>query len=223
MPVPARAGAAAEARICSGCHQTAHQQNMTEKNVHTVNEVNCSACHSVHRSTQAALLKRPESALCTGCHTDVAGQFARPYRHPVSDGIVRCSDCHRTLDQTRKALSRNGTNVCTRCHAEFAGPFPYEHAATLDYGTDEGGCIACHDPHGSALPRMLKQPYEGPHFPLCSQCHSVPGHASNVEHGTRWAGKPCSDCHTDIHGSYGNRLFLSESLRGCSNAGCHHF
>ncbi len=58
---------------------------------------------------------------------------------------------------------------------------------------------------------------------LCTQCHSVPGHDSNVMHGTLWAGKACNDCHTDIHGSYDNRLFVNESLKsqGCFNAGCH--
>ena len=225
MTDPSRVGAAAEARLCAACHQNAHQQNMLEKNVHLTNDVNCSACHSVHASKQPALLRQAESGLCLGCHTSVEGQFARPYRHPVNDGIVKCSECHMTLDATRRPLSTNGTNVCVRCHAEFEGPFPYEHPATVDYSTEEGGCVTCHEPHGSHLPRMLKQPYEAPHFQLCTQCHSVPRHNSNRMHGTRWAGMPCNECHSDIHGSYTSRLFLSESLegRGCINVGCHKF
>ena len=224
MTNPSKVSAIAEARLCSACHQNTHQQNMTEKNVHTTNDVSCSACHSVHQSKQASLLKKAEVSLCLGCHTSVQGQFAKPYRHPVNDGVVKCSECHQTLNETRRELSLNGTNVCVKCHAEFGGPFPHEHQATVDYSTEEGGCISCHEPHGSYLPRMLKQPYEAPHFQLCTQCHSVPGHNSNPMHGTTWAGKPCSDCHTDIHGSYSNRLFVSESLlsQGCFNAGCHH-
>ena len=222
MTNPAKLDARAAARVCSGCHQNAHQQNMLDKNVHAANDVNCSACHSVHASKHPALLKRAENGLCLDCHRDVAGQFDRSYRHPVSDGVVKCSECHLTLDQTRRSLATNGTNVCLKCHAEFEGPFPYEHPAALDYSTEEGGCVACHEPHGSNLPRMLKQPYEAPHFQLCTQCHSVPRHNSNPMHGTRWAGMPCNDCHTDIHGSYTSRLFLSESLRGCFNTGCHH-
>jgi predicted CXXCH cytochrome family protein len=110
------------------------------------------------------------------------------------------------------------------CHNEFQGPFPFEHQATVDYSTEEGGCINCHDPHGSAQPRMLKQPYEAPHFQLCTQCHGVPPlHNQNARHGDRWAGLACNDCHTDIHGSYTSRVFLSESLEaeGCFTAGCH--
>jgi predicted CXXCH cytochrome family protein len=143
----------------------------------------------------------------------------------VADGVVKCSECHQTLDETSRELSLAGTNVCVKCHAEFEGPFVHEHPATLDYSTEEGGCLACHEAHGSNVPRMLKQPLEPPSFQLCTQCHSVPGHQSNPMHGTRWAGVPCNDCHVDIHGSYTSRLFLSESLegQGCFNAGCHRF
>jgi hypothetical protein len=71
---------------------------------------------------------------------------------------------------------------------------------------------------------MLTQPYEPPHFQLCTQCHMIPpGHNSNPQHGTRWMGLACNTCHTDTHGSYTNRLFLSETLAvdGCLKAGCH--
>jgi DmsE family decaheme c-type cytochrome len=225
MVNPSKTPARAEARLCSTCHQNAHQQSMLARNAHTRNDVNCSGCHSVHGSKHPALLKQPESRLCFDCHQDVEGQFAKPYRHPVRDGIVKCSECHSTLDETRRELSQNGTNVCMKCHGEFEGPFPFEHQATLDYSAEEGGCLSCHDPHGSYQPRMLKQPYEPPHFQLCTQCHSVPRHNLNPMHGTAWSGKPCNDCHTDIHGSYSSHLFLRESLQseGCFNSGCHKF
>jgi DmsE family decaheme c-type cytochrome len=224
MTIPSKVDAIAEARICSACHQNSHQQNMAERNVHMRNDVNCSACHSVHESKHPALLRQAEVTLCLGCHTDVQGQFAKPYRHPVDNGIVKCSECHITLDETRRELTLNGTNVCTKCHAEMQGPFPYEHQATLDFSTEEGGCLSCHQPHGSYLPRMLNQPYEAPHFQLCTQCHSYPpGHLNNMNHGTLWAGKACNDCHVDIHGSYDNRLFVNEDLKsqGCFKGGCH--
>lgn len=224
MTSPAKLGAIGEAKLCSPCHVTAHQQNMVEKNVHMRNDINCSTCHSVHESKHPVLLKKAEPRLCFDCHGSVEGSFAKPYRHPVNDGIIKCSECHMALDETRRELSLNGTNVCMKCHAEFEGPYPYEHQATVDYSTEEGGCVSCHDPHGSYLPRMLKQPYEAPHFQLCTQCHAVPPrHNMNLNHGTAWAGLSCSECHTDIHGSYSNRLFAGESLvsRGCFNASCH--
>jgi DmsE family decaheme c-type cytochrome len=225
MPVPSKLGAAAEGRVCSACHQNSHQQNMQESNVHARNDVACSGCHSVHGSTRHALLKADQPGLCLSCHARVEGQFARSYRHPVNDGVVKCSECHQTLDETRRELAQNGNSACVKCHGEFEGPFVFEHQATVDYSTEEGGCLSCHEPHGSNVPRMLKQPLEAPRFQLCTQCHSVPGHDSNPMHGTRWAGMACNQCHTDIHGSYTSRLFLSESLegQGCFNVGCHKF
>lgn len=227
MPSFTTMNALTQAHVCSTCHQNAHQQNMLERNVHTQNDVNCSACHGVHGSTRRALLKEKESTLCLGCHTAVEGQFARSFRHPVNDDIVTCSQCHLTLDAVSRELTANGPNMaCVQCHSEFAGPFPYEHQATVDYSTEEGGCLTCHEAHGSHLPRMLKQPYEPPHFQLCTQCHAVPPlHNMNSFHDTMWAGVACNQCHTDIHGSYVSRNFLSESLQGqgCFNVGCHQF
>lgn len=224
MANPEKLAAGVTAQVCGNCHQNTHQQNMQERNIHLQNDIACTSCHSIHNSKHASLLRQAESGLCLGCHGDKAGEFAKPYRHPVNDGIIRCSECHMTLDRTRRELSRNGSNVCTNCHAEFAGPFPYEHQATVDYSTQEGACIACHEPHGSYHPRMLNQPYEPPHFQLCLQCHTVPPkHNLNRNHGTMWAGVACNECHTDIHGSYVSRHFLSETLRsqGCINGACH--
>lgn len=226
MTNPSKLNPLEQAKLCATCHQNAHQQNMIEKNVHAVNDVNCSACHSVHSSKgHGALLKQSQPELCYGCHTGVEGDFARSFRHPVSDGVINCSECHMTLDDTRRELSLNGTTMCNRCHTEFQGPFPFEHQAALDYSTEEGGCLNCHAAHGSDHPRMLLQPYEPPHFQLCTQCHTVPKHESNANHGTMFAGLSCNTCHTDIHGSYDNRFLLSESLRaeGCLNPACHGY
>lgn len=225
MTNPSKVGAEAQAKLCATCHQNPHQQNMIERNIHTANDVSCSGCHAVHGAKHEKLLKQAEFKLCVDCHSKVEGEFARPYRHPVPEGIIQCSECHSSLDQTARELSQNGTSVCLKCHAEMSGPFPYEHPATMDFSTQEGGCLSCHEPHGSSLPRMVNQPYASPHFQLCTQCHSVPRHFSNTMHGTSFSGTPCNDCHVDLHGSYDNRLFVNESLKaqGCFNSGCHHF
>jgi DmsE family decaheme c-type cytochrome len=225
MTNPAEVGAQAEDRICAGCHRNAHQQTMLAGNVHAQSDVSCSGCHQVHGNRRESLLKADQPGLCLRCHARIEGQFARPYHHPVREGIVRCSECHVNVDRTSPELSYNGAGgTCVSCHAEFAGPFPYEHQAMLDHSTEEGGCLSCHEPHGSNLPRLLRQPYEPPHQQLCTQCHSVPRHFANAMHGTRWSTVPCNECHSDIHGSYDNRLFVNESLKaqGCFNAGCHH-
>lgn len=241
MTNPARLGAWNQAQVCGQCHLNSHQQNMVERNAHVMNEVNCSSCHQIHGVHEAdetygagearathltGLLKKNEVDLCLDCHTNVRGEFARPTHHPVMEGIVRCSQCHLTYDRTRSPLSFIGTNeACFTCHNEFQMPFPYEHQATVDFSVEEGACLNCHEPHGSNLPRMLKQPYEGPNYQLCSQCHSVPKHNFNSFHGSQWAGVPCNDCHVDIHGSYTSQYFFTPEMqsRGCINVGCHAF
>ena len=239
MTNPATADFNVTAGICATCHINTHQQNMEERNLHAENGVGCTDCHTVHGTIGAGLLKDTgmdthrtgllkdvESELCYSCHTNVRGEFAQPYRHPIWDQIMRCSDCHMPLEEDRTLLSYERMDrACFNCHKYFQGPFPYEHQATIGWSTQEGGCMACHRPHGSNNPRMLNQPYESPDFALCSQCHSVPGHDYNPRHGNQWEGVPCADCHVDIHGSYENKNFLTPDLQsqGCFNTGCHRY
>jgi DmsE family decaheme c-type cytochrome len=226
MTNPATAEFSLSARVCASCHENSHQQNMRERNPHADNGVGCADCHGIHGVKRAGLLKDKEVKLCYGCHTDIRGEFAQPYRHPVWDEIVRCSDCHMSLAENKHLLSYGYMDqACFKCHAYFQGPFPYEHQATIGWSTQEGGCMACHRAHGSSVPRMLNQPYDPPDYSLCSQCHSVPGHNYNSRHGDEWAGVPCNDCHVDIHGSYTSRYYFSAELQsqGCFNTGCHRF
>jgi len=214
------------AEICAGCHSNSHPQNMNAFKVHTENNVTCTGCHRVHSNEHPSLLVKTEPKLCYDCHLKTEGDFARSYRHPVSDGIIKCSECHLSLDETNRELSFRGIGeVCFKCHNEYQGPFPYDHQAAVYYSTEEGGCMNCHEAHGSNLPRITKQPYEAPNYALCSQCHSVPKHQYNNHHESKWAGVPCNDCHVDIHGSYDNKFFLTPSLRaqGCTAVGCHAF
>jgi predicted CXXCH cytochrome family protein len=72
------------------------------------------------------------------------------------------------------------------------------------------GCAACHTPHGSANPKMLKRPQVRQ---LCIECHSsitvqaapdVPSfHNQSV---LRY--QNCTICHAAIHGSNTNKDFF---------------
>lgn len=225
MTNPAELDAAGAATSCAGCHTNPHQANQAALSPHARAGVTCTACHQVHGARLGAGLKDEETALCYGCHGAQRGEFARPYSHPVRDGgFMACSACHLSGDDdTGTAVRLRSNDTCLECHPEFRGPFPHDHQAAVDYTTEEGGCVACHEPHGSYAPHLLKQPYEAPHFQLCSQCHTVPLHQFNSAHGSDWAGVACNECHTDIHGSYDNRFYLSRTLesQGCLAVGCH--
>lgn len=224
MTNPGLQGAKDVAAVCAACHQGVHQANQQSLSAHAAADVACTACHQVHGGTPRGQLHQAEADLCFGCHTGIRGQFAQPSHHPLGNGMVSCSDCHLSGDDGMLGAARQDVNdACTKCHGALRGPFPFEHAATLDYSVGDGGCLNCHDPHGSPLPRLLKQPYAAPHFQLCSQCHVVPGHQFNSFHGDRFAGVACNECHVDIHGSYTNRDLLTPALQpqGCFAAGCH--
>jgi len=225
MSKPDAASVAGTWAVCSSCHSGTHAVDQATLSPHAGEGVSCLACHEIHGKSEEHLLKASQPELCYSCHQPVRGEFAKPYRHPAGeDEFLKCSSCHLATDDRMAELAMQGTNaVCLNCHAEFQGPFPYEHQAAVDYGTDEGGCIACHDPHGSYVPRLLKQPYEAPHYQTCTQCHVVPLHNYNSNHGSDWAGMSCTECHVDIHGSYTNKNFLTSALegQGCFAAGCH--
>lgn len=221
---PAKMGVMEASGVCLSCHFSAHAENQATLSPHADADVTCLDCHQVHGGTGPAGLHREQIELCLSCHLEQRGEFARPFSHPVGGGAVTCADCHLQDDDAMAPLTmQGGSAVCLECHGEFQGPFPYDHQAAVDYSVEEGGCLNCHDPHGSYQPMLLTQPYEPPHFQLCTQCHVVPLHNYNTQHGSEFAGVSCSECHTDIHGSYTNRNYLTTALeaQGCFAAGCH--
>ena len=102
---------------------------------------------------------------------------------------------------------------CFGCHGNLRGPFTFEHAPMrLE------GCAACHEPHGSANPRMLTRANVSN---LCLECHSNILGASGSSASGAMGGIPtgvhdlrsprfqnCTVCHVKIHGSHVNRDFL---------------
>ena len=211
---------------CTTCHEDAHALNLFERDPHGDADLSCAACHSVHDGTHVGLLVDEEPKLCFSCHAGQKADFTMPTHHPVAEGVMKCSDCHVSVAQSAKQHVATGpSETCLQCHAGFAGPFPFEHQAAVDYSTEQGGCLNCHAPHGSPNPRLLVTSYQPPQFALCSQCHDVPGHRFNSNHGTQWAGVPCADCHVDVHGSYDNKNLLDPSLtaQGCFAVGCHTY
>jgi len=71
------------------------------------------------------------------------------------------------------------------------------------------GCTTCHSPHGSVNRHLLAYQRVGD---LCLQCH--PGqpffHVAVDESGRRTTAiNDCTRCHTEIHGSNNDALFLN--------------
>lgn len=211
------------ADVCGRCHVTSHQMAILADNPHNRTDVNCLSCHRIHDNSDAGLEIDNQQKYCLDCHLTVLPQFRRQSAHPLESGNIRCIDCHK-IDETGDHLLTVGLDwSCQNCHSELAGPFVYEHPVVYDHLVDGAGCVECHEPHGSANDRLLKQFGNG----TCLQCHSTPpGHRTN--HSGLGTALACVDCHSDIHGSMDNRLFLDPELGqklfpDCYQSGCHVF
>jgi DmsE family decaheme c-type cytochrome len=194
---------------CQTCHRDGERSNF-HRSSHLTNGVGCTSCHSVHAAkVKQALLRDQPPSLCYTCHTEARAEFSRPYRHRVNEGLVQCMDCHNEHGgflpkQLRTSASQD--QVCYKCHAEKRGPFVYIHVPVK-----AEGCVACHTPHGSTNPRLLKV---YPTNILCLQCHTLslgnipsqppvgPAHNQSQKY------QACTMCHAFIHGSNVSEVFF---------------
>jgi predicted CXXCH cytochrome family protein len=219
------------AETCLGCHSGKEEHNNFRRGEHWRNDIGCTDCHSSHFTETASnlpssnvfinrdnaqkpgfsnvkLLRVSEPQLCLGCHGEVKPDFNKTFHHKVLEGVMKCSDCHNAhggfeLKQTRLATGADA--ACIKCHADKQGPFTYEHAPLKTEG-----CSACHTPHGSSNPRLLRYAQVNQ---LCLTCHSSahdvgatepagPQHNQNAQYAN------CTVCHVKIHGSRSSPVFF---------------
>jgi len=216
---------------CLSCHAGKEERNNFRRGEHWRNDIGCTDCHSAHSNvvgrnvassnmfvtspnaekpgfSTVRMLKANDPQLCTGCHSEVKPQFTAPFHHKVLEGAMRCSDCHNPhggfeLKQTRLATGADA--ACIKCHADKQGPFTFEHAPVKTEG-----CSACHIPHGSSNPRLLR--YSAVNQ-LCLTCHSfipdvVGADETPTSHNQFTQYQNCTACHVKIHGSRTHNLFF---------------
>ena len=206
---------------CTDCHSPHHTARLAEKTAGPMFgrkdiaaspqpvgpfKANANALPPEH------MLIKSEPQLCISCHNETKSQFTQPFHHRVLEGAMKCSDCHNPhggfeLKQARLAVGADAS--CMKCHADKQGPFVFEHAPLK-----VEGCAACHSPHGSQNPKLLKRSTVAQ---LCIECHTDTQKLSATE-GT--PGTPsfhdlanpqyqnCTVCHVKIHGSNVNKVFF---------------
>jgi DmsE family decaheme c-type cytochrome len=206
---------------CLSCHAKDFGKVNIRRSSHTMADVACTSCHSIHKSTAPIyLLARKQADLCYTCHLDVRSQFAMPFKHRVNEGVVQCSDCHnphgtfaptwRMADRPLMVQQAAGNETpCVKCHTDKRGPWVYEHAPLK-----VEGCEICHNPHGSMNAKLLRRPVV---FTLCLECHNdsnPPDGGSGVRAQTATHNmldpryRQCTACHARIHGSNADPFFL---------------
>ena len=198
--------AAKRSAACLECHGRGRGQRGWTRSDHAQASVACDDCHDPHGPPGTrALLRAAAPEGCYGCHGAVRAQFDLPVRHPIGRGGVNCTDCHDPhAAADRRALGGFKQAVCRTCHTEYAGPWVFDHEPV-----DVEGCVACHAPHGSVNRHLLTYQRVGD---LCLQCHPEQPffHVAVDGAGARTTGiNDCTRCHTMIHGSNNDALFLN--------------
>jgi len=196
------------AKRCLACHEFGEEHANFLRSPHLKNNVTCTTCHSVHApKVNRQLLKAAQPALCYSCHLEVKPDFSKPYHHRVNEGLLVCSNCHNQHGGFMRSQLRSTPSqdmVCFNCHTDKAGPFAWEHAPIKTEG-----CIACHMPHGSSNPRLLRRSNVNL---LCLECHTLtvdtPAPAAPSFHNQAQKYQACTMCHTAIHGSNSDRVFF---------------
>ena len=205
-------------QVCAVCHQPHPGLGQVGQDPHAGREMSCTGCHSVHKPARANELP------CQKCHVAVTHQFQQRSNHPLTEGTVACVSCHDFLGKAEPTIGHGASANCYACHTEQSGPFLFEHEAVSSFSAEgSDGCVACHNPHGSANDRLLTQPDAN----LCKQCHGLPaGHLT--AHQGQFSQVACLDCHSDIHGSYDNLFLLDPQLgtkfgRDAEGCFCHYY
>lgn len=207
---------------CLTCHALDFGKVNIRRSDHTLNDIVCTNCHSIHGSeTPKYLLAKPQTELCYSCHAAVRAQFEMPSKHRVNEGFMQCTDCHnphgafapdwRMADRPRMVKQALGNEEpCIGCHTDKRGPFVFEHPPVRIEG-----CEICHYPHGSTNTRLLRRPVV---FTLCLQCHNGAGDFGTRNNGVTLLSsthnlldpkyQKCTTCHVRIHGSNSDAFFL---------------
>ena len=213
---------------CQTCHEDIF--NAFQKNPHQMVETDkkrgwdtkaCESCHgpgSKHaESASAEDIRQPAKLtpgeadrICLTCHRNQSTHSGR-INSSHARNQVSCTACHSIHKNgpnglvARKAPQINA--LCAGCHADVWASFqkPYKHR--LPEGAMS--CVDCHNPHGSALPKLIQTTRSNE--PGCAKCHGDKVGPFPFEHApVRLEG--CGTCHQP-HGSANPRMLTRHEVR----------
>ncbi len=135
------------------------------------------------RRQMLAQMRRPQ----------VEYSFHPPYRDK------ECDSCH-DLDRGNRLLDPQ-PDLCYDCHQDFSEGFNFLHGPVAS-----GNCTACHNPHLTKNPRLLKRVKKD----LCLFCHDQSRLATTKAHRDKME-MDCQECHNP-HGE-NNKFYLTRMER----------
>lgn len=148
--------------------------------------------------------------VCLTCHKGTARTHWDGGQHATNG--VACNNCHQihsAVDRVRDRKTQ--TEVCFSCHKEQRADTHKISTHPIDAG--KVVCSDCHNPHGSAGPKLLKKNTVNE---TCWQCHADKRGPFLWEHQP--VTEACTNCHTP-HGSNITPLLKSRPPFLCDE--CH--
>ncbi len=188
---------------CLGCHPAAQADMARHLPGHDRAGIRCLDCHTPgHAGTPARpMLRAAPADLCGGCHQQERAAARMPFAHREGSQPFACTNCHAVHGGTMQGrlLEGRAGGSCVSCHGEKAGPFVFPHPPRA-----VDGCVACHQPHGSPNPRLLRRRTV---FSLCLECHAgIPAFHDLSQARYR----ACQTCHAAVHGSNRDPRLIDE-------------
>lgn len=154
---------------------------------------------------------KEQNAACLSCHDKDKNRTHWESSAHMS-GDVACSSCHETHAAHDKVRDKKTqTEVCFSCHKEQRAQSHKISTHPIDAG--KVVCSDCHNPHGSAGPKLLKK---NTVTETCYTCHAEKRGPFLWEHQP--ATEDCANCHTP-HGSNISPLLKSRAPFLCQE--CH--
>jgi predicted CXXCH cytochrome family protein len=212
--------------LCLTCHADKNAAEI-KGTVHPPAVRDCLKCHDPHSSDNKNQLLKPTSGeqkdnLCLSCHTTGLNVPEKGSRHSALD--MGCDTCHVTHKTGQRGnpefdfhLTKSPPALCLDCHDAKDEALQNAHQ-NQPFAT--ANCVQCHDPHQSAMPKLMARFTHPPfadkqcemcHAPakdgkvvltqadaksICVTCHDEQGkqiESAKVQHPG--AGGDCTDCH----------------------------
>jgi predicted CXXCH cytochrome family protein len=218
------------AELCLQCHEKTETHERAVQ--HPPGGQTCVDCHSPHQGSVRHLLRDEDMLLdCSRCHAeDLAEAQAKPFRHRFFNPVSECGSCHYAHQGSEGGyLRENLGETCLTCHEmsirvegrnlESVGQV-IQKATNVHQPLKDFACHACHTPHGSLQPSLLRDDYpagnyasyQRENYQLCWNCHD----AGLVESAETRADTGFRDGSRNLHS-----LHVMQSKRGRACHICH--
>ncbi len=217
--------------LCFQCHADLKDSFARAKHIHKPVADNCLSCHSAHSNDAQFILTREMPGLCLDCHSELREHLAAVViRHNAVDNERKCMNCHTPHDAPYAAQLKNEPMaLCLSCHNTEMTTAHSEKLGNMAQVFDthkewhgpvrDRDCSGCHDTHGSAFFRILRQrypkefyvSYSADQYDLCFSCHDP----TLAQDATTTTLTGFRDGDNNLHYVHVNRKVKGRTCRSC--------